>query len=285
MIFVSTSCLKKQYISEAVTELAQHGFKNIELSGGTVPYDRMLDDLLELKDKFQLNYRCHNYFPPPTVPFVLNLASLDEGIYRMSFEHVEKALTLSEKLGATKYGFHAGFLINISIDEVGKVIKQKTPFDRKQAEEQFLNSVKILQQKTPSVQIYIENNVISEKNYLSFEKTNPLLMTSSDDVVAYQKRVDFKLLLDIAHLKVSCHTLGMDFVSELEKLMRISDYVHISDNNGLEDSNHSIAGTEVVEILKRFSIDLKTKDYTLEVYTGMVDINKSYETLEKVING
>ena len=76
MIYISTSCIKNnKKIKTSVEELAINGFSNIELSGGTEPYDQMEYDLLELKDKYNLNYRCHNYFPPPIEPFVLNLAS------------------------------------------------------------------------------------------------------------------------------------------------------------------------------------------------------------------
>ena len=38
-------------------------------------------DLLELKDKYNLNYQCHNYFPPPQQDFVLNLASLNDDTF------------------------------------------------------------------------------------------------------------------------------------------------------------------------------------------------------------
>jgi sugar phosphate isomerase/epimerase len=72
-------------------------------------YDDLLNDLLELKAKYNLTYRCHNYFPPPPKSFVLNLASLDDDIFQMSMDHAKKALELSESLGADKYGLHAGF--------------------------------------------------------------------------------------------------------------------------------------------------------------------------------
>ena len=75
MIYISSSCVKNTKIKDSVEELATNGFKNIELSGGTEYYDNFENDLLELKDKYNLNYRCHNYFPPPKKHFVLNLAS------------------------------------------------------------------------------------------------------------------------------------------------------------------------------------------------------------------
>ena len=70
MIYISTSCVKHRKIKDSVEELALNGFKNIELSGGTEYYENFERDLIELKGEYNLNYRCHNYFPPPKKPFV-----------------------------------------------------------------------------------------------------------------------------------------------------------------------------------------------------------------------
>ncbi len=72
-------------IRDSVQELAENGFQNIELSGGTEYYENFERDLIELKGEYNLNYRCHNYFPPPKKPFVLNLASLNDETFQMSF--------------------------------------------------------------------------------------------------------------------------------------------------------------------------------------------------------
>ena len=98
MIFVSSSCIKNKLIKSSVEELAINGFKNIELSGGTEYYDNFENDLLDLKDKYSLNYRCHNYFPPPKKHFVLNLASLDNISFNNSFEHLKNVISLSKNL-------------------------------------------------------------------------------------------------------------------------------------------------------------------------------------------
>ena len=109
MIFVSSSCLKKKYIKDSVEELAKNGFQNIELSGGTEYYENFEKDLLELKYKYKLNYRCHNYFPPPKLPFVLNLASLNDETFQNSYKHLQKVIALSNRLGSKKFGFHSDF--------------------------------------------------------------------------------------------------------------------------------------------------------------------------------
>ena len=104
MIYISSSCVKHIKIKDAVQDLVNNGFKNIELSGGTEYYNGFEDDLLELKNKYNLNYICHNYFPPPKEHFVLNLASLDDEIYNKTFEHLKNAIELSKKLLQTICG-------------------------------------------------------------------------------------------------------------------------------------------------------------------------------------
>ena len=172
MIYVSSSCVKSTFINESVEKLAEEGFKNIELSGGTKPYPNLEQDLLALQDKYGLNYLCHNYFPPPEIPFVINIASLDDKIHELSMENISEAIKLSKKLGADRFGFHAGFLLNIPIKEIGKKISKEKLFDRSQAETKFVDSIKKLQSEFSDMELYIENNVLSGANFASFEQEN-----------------------------------------------------------------------------------------------------------------
>ena len=61
--------LNSTKISDSVSFLAEKGYQNIELSGGTKLYDGFIQDLINLKNEFQLKYLLHNYFPPPPTPF------------------------------------------------------------------------------------------------------------------------------------------------------------------------------------------------------------------------
>jgi len=49
-----------------------------------------------------LNYLIHNYFPPPSKPFVLNLASLDDKLYKQSIDLCINAIKLSKNLGGNR---------------------------------------------------------------------------------------------------------------------------------------------------------------------------------------
>lgn len=283
MIYVSSSCVKAKRISESVFVLAKKGFKNIELSGGTKPYKELTKDLFDLKKKFDLNYICHNYFPPPQTQFVLNLASLNDEIYDLSYNHLKNAIELSNILGATKFGFHAGFLINLTMDQIGRSIEKQTLFDRKKSVEKFKNACIDLMEfsDTMNIQLYIENNVLSSSNFKNFEMVNPFLFTdykSLDEV-----RVDrIKPLVDYAHLKVSSNVLGLDFKKELSELLALTDYIHLSDNNGKADQNKGIQKDS--DILSYITpSELRYKVITLEIYDSLDVIIESYNNLQEYL--
>lgn len=260
-------------------ELYQNGIKNIELSGGTDYYEGFEEDLLRLKDKFDLNYICHNYFPPPKDPFVVNLASLDKEVHEKTFNHLEESLKLSEKLGCEVFGFHAGFYLNIPIREIGKEINKDALFDKKLAFEKFCNSYRELQSNT-NIKLYIENNVISHQNYNNF-KENFFMLTNKEEYIELNEKIDFELLLDVAHLKVSCNSLNLNFEEELDFLIERSNYIHISDNDSFADQNKPLFEHSVLHnMLSKHSF--KDKLVTLEVYDSVENIKKTYDLIDKL---
>jgi len=281
MIFVSSSCVKADKIKDAVLRLAQNGFNNIELSGGTNYYSGFEDDLVQLKEEYNLNYLIHNYFPPPQEHFVLNLASVNEEILSNTLQHCKRAINLSEKLGIVKYGVHAGFLIDPRVNELGKRISSHALTNRDEAITIFCKAYSELKEYSKTVKIYIENNVVSQKNFQSFG-LNPFLLTDYDSYIELKQYFNFNLLLDLAHLKVSCNTLGLDFHSQSIKLSAVSDYIHISDNEGKEDSNFGLRDNS--DILSALLIGHSVEtDYTLEVYDDLQIIEKSIKILNAVL--
>jgi hypothetical protein len=80
----------------------------------------------------------------------------------------------------------------------------------------------------------------------------------------------------VAHLKVSCNTLDLDFESELKYLATKSDYIHISDNDGKKDANQELKeGSALFSSLQ--GLDFNHKIITLEVYDGLTALKRSYE--------
>ena len=283
MIYISTSCVKNTKIKDSVQELAENDFQNIELSGGTEYYENFEDDLLELKGKYNLNYRCHNYFPPPKKPFVLNLASLNDETFQMSFDHLKKVVALSNRLGADKFAFHAGFFIDIKLNEIGKKLSLDNLFDEKEAIERFCNAYSVIKKQAKNVSLFIENNVFSKTNADTYDGENPFMMTNFNEYKSLKEKIDFNLLLDVAHLKVSAKTLRLDWEEEFENMIGVSSYIHVSDNDGFHDLNNQLSkSSSLLSMLKQS--DTENKDFTLEIYDGMNAIKKSYEVLSEVVS-
>jgi len=283
-IFISSSCVKNRTIKASVLELALEGFKKIELSGGTDYYDGYLNDLLSLQEKYSLQYNLHNYFPPPKEHFMLNLSSLNDILYQKSFDHCVQAIDLCKKLGSTRYGIHAGFLIDFLPSEAGKKIGLKRVNSRKDAFIRFENAWRKLKKIAgDEVTLYVENNVISKSNLETYSLSNPFLLTDYQSWLEFSDEVDFQLLLDFAHLKVSSGSLGLNFSEEVNKLVSLTDYYHISGNDGLHDQNHSIvADKDINDLLDCY--DWSDKTFTIEVYSGMKEIHESYELLKNKIS-
>jgi len=283
MIYVTSSSVKHNKIKDSVEELVNNGFRNIELSGGTEYYNGFLDDLLELKAKYNLNYICHNYFPPPEEHFVLNLASLNDEIYLKTFEHLVSTIELSKKLGATRFGFHAGFFIDIKVSEIGKKITREELFDKHKSIQRFCDGFNKLEKIAKELNIYIENNVFSSTNAKTYDNENIFMLTSSEEYNELKKIINANLLLDIGHLKVSSTTLNLNFENELKYMLDRSDYIHISDNDGFHDLNQKMdKNSNIIMLLKKQN--LKNKIFTLEIYERMDDIKRVYKILEDIVD-
>ncbi len=281
MIYISSACVKAKTIKEAIKILYDEGYKNIELSGGTKPYDQLEADLIGLKNYHNLNFLCHNYFPPPENPFVLNLAATNNEISELSKNHCKKAIDLSIKLGAKKYGFHAGFLINIPLNQIGKGIEKQSLYNESEAYLVFQrNLTELMGYAGDRIELYIENNVLSLENYLNFNKVDPFFFTSSLNHSKIKYEIPF--ILDLAHLKVSCNTLNLDFEKEVEYFLPQTDYIHISDNNGKADQNLSLdKESDLYRILQKNS--LKGKTITLETYDGLEKLKETFNLINELI--
>lgn len=277
--WVSTACVRSRCIADAVQQLAVAGYSNLELTGGTEWYEGLLDDLMELRGRHRLRYQVHNYFPPPPVPFVLNLASCDDVLYRMSIEHVHAAASTARALGNSRYGVHAGFLIDIGVDEAGRRIGRRQINDRTLALQRFSEAFSGLVAAYPDIEFYIENNVASAANQESIGD-NAFLFTDFQSYLELQEHCPgARILLDLAHLKVSCRTYGLDFADQASRLLPLTDYLHVSDNDGLADTNHGLTecGTDVLDVLRN---QVGSQDITFEVYTGLDQVRASIAAVD-----
>lgn len=280
-IFVSSACIKERSLKDNILEFNRLGFDCVELTGGLDYALRNIDDIKNLSRQNNLNIQLHNYSPPAEYDFVLNLASLDQQTYDQSLSHVQDVLKFSVDSRLGKYAVHAGFYIPIHSNELGKLISKRELYDKETSYERFVSTVNLLYDLNEG-DLYIENNVVSQANFNEYGE-NPFMLTCADEYFELKQRVpELRLLLDFAHLKVSCNTLGLSFEDEIMRLIDETDYVHISDNDGLSDLNKGLEkDSQMYDILKMSK--LSTKVITLEIYSGIDDLRRSYQLVKELI--
>jgi sugar phosphate isomerase/epimerase len=178
------------------------------------------------------------------------------------------------------YSAHAGFCIDPKPDKLGGFIQVKKDFNRSEHIDIFIDSLnKILDVATSlKISFYVENNVISRKNYLGNGYTNPFLCCDSEEINNIFKKINHNnlgLLLDTGHLKVSSSTLGLNPEKEVNKVLNYVCAVHHSDNNGKVDSN---------EILDENYWFLKFKKY-FSLWDHVIEVrNLSPKQIKEQIN-
>ena len=261
-IYISTGGYPNLKAEDVSKSFIEEGIFSIELSGTTYHSD-IISNLSKLKEK--VNFQIHNYFPPPKKPFVLNLASEDSEISKMTLSHLYHAIECCKKLNSNFYSFHAGFLCDIKVTEIGKKVKKRFLQNREKSINLFLERVLKISDKAKKegIKIMIENNVLSKKNKTEFDD-NPFLMCNSEECLKIVNNTpeNVKLLVDVAHLKVSSNSLNFDPIEFTKKCEKIIGGYHLSDNNGFSDTNEPF--TEKSWFWDNIRSDLDY--YSIEVY-------------------
>ena len=268
MIYVSTGGFRNQNGFDAANYLKSANINSVELSGG-VYLDNQLKLLKSLKKSTK--FMVHNYFPPCEDPFVFNLASLNKDVATKSYEHAIKAMHWAVELDNPNYSFHAGFLVDPNVKELGKKVKSRDLFNRDEAIKIFIERLNMLSIEADKlgVSLMIENNVLSPGNFSEFSD-NPFLMATADECVYVMEHTsnNINLLIDVAHLKVSANTLDFDKEQFLLSCDQWIKGYHLSDNNGLRDSNDRVNDNSWFWPLLRNDLDF----YTIEVYSDDLSV-------------
>lgn len=238
-LYISTVAFSNKSIEEIIEISTLNNF-SLEFSSG-LKFQKNIESLI-------INYTglklIHNYCPPPSIPFVINLASKVKEIREKSIDHCKKGLLLSKVCKASYFSAHAGFCIDPKPEMLGSKLETNIEFEKNLCIENFINSLdQILTfSEALNVDFYIENNVITKFN-LKNGNINPLLCTESKEIQLifnYFNNKRFGLLLDTGHLKVSANSLGLNLENEISEVKPFIKAIHHSDNNGIVDSNSII---------------------------------------------
>jgi sugar phosphate isomerase/epimerase len=245
-LWFSSGAFNATDMAGLLNEARTLGIQGIELSSGLRCSDEELKLVHAEHAAASQRFLVHNYFPAPAKPFVLNIAALDEESLQASKQLARTALMLARDLGAPFYSVHAGFAARLRAEQLGKPKEQAASLsaadiDRVAAYAAMIDNVRELADfaATLGVSLLIENNVISPL-YLERMPINPLLLTEGKEICRFFDDLhhpNVGLLLDVAHAKVSATALGFDaddFVDQVAPHVRC---LHLSDNNGREDSN------------------------------------------------
>ncbi len=94
--------------------------------------------------------------------------------------------------------------------------------------------------KNLGVGFYIENNVVAPFNAPD-GRNSMLLLCEPEELIEFYNDIDdpaFGYLMDVGHLNVSAKTMGFDRASAMDRLTPYIRAFHLSDNDGLADTNH-----------------------------------------------
>ncbi|KPA10246.1 Xylose isomerase-type TIM barrel domain protein [Candidatus Magnetomorum sp. HK-1] len=242
MIYISSSCFRKNKITEALDLALKYDFKNIELSGGSQYYESCIEDLLKYKKKYEFNYLVHNYFPPPENHFILNISSQNKSLRQKSVEFSKNSIKVSALLGSPMYTIHTGYMTDLHLSHDGEYFLPDHDYNNTHKDisiKYLIESVEILCEyaSTLNVKIGLEN-LFPENSTQNFS----LMCTFEDieEILSYFSSLkNLGILLDLGHAYLSSKLLSFNLKSFLNDLMlRYKEKVleiHLSDNDGKKD--------------------------------------------------
>ena len=262
LTYISSGAFTGLSLGQVLQAAETADVRAIELSSGLVASVQEIDEAERARAR-GFYFLVHNYFPAaPERGFVLNLADRDEDNRRRSVAFASAALSLCNRLGAPFYSVHAGFGPSLKAADLGSpenYARHATMSlaDRDTAFERLRESLKVLLDiaERLGVGLLLENNVVAAKT-AARPGWHGLLLSEANEIVAFYdhfKGSGLGLLLDTAHAKVSCHSLGNEFDEFVSLVAPIVGAVHISHTDGLVDGNATLRrGTPGLERLREF---------------------------------
>jgi sugar phosphate isomerase/epimerase len=260
VIHASTACVGTRDLWETLDAYRAAGLTAVEL-GAT-----RIDDVSDLAQRLRdtgLDFAVHNYFPPPREPFVLNLASPDDGIRRRSLELARNAIDLCADIDAPFYSVHAGFVLDpVGRDGDGFAFADPEPGAADVALDRYADAYAQLSRHggERGVAVLVENNVCTPS------LRGKLLLQTTDEFAELRRRVpETAILVDTGHLNVSARTFGFDPTEFVEALGPAIGGWHLHANDGSADTHDPAApGWWAIEMLGTAPVVVEARFETVE---------------------
>jgi sugar phosphate isomerase/epimerase len=237
--YVATQSLAGiESVGMALDTYSRLGIDHVELSG---PHERPPSpELIGALAQMPFEFVVHNYFPAPEEPFVLNLASADAGVRQRAIDHVMRNLELCARIGSPLYTVHGGFRCDPGPDFIFRPERGMT--DAERAMDLFADAIARICQLAEQlgIDVGVENNVLSPANHAKSPEDPFLLFLTGRDFEQLTARVRsprLGALLDVGHLNVTCHTLGLDRSAAAAAILPFVSSFHLHDNDGTADQH------------------------------------------------
>ncbi len=233
---------------------AAAGHPALELSGGRHRDPAVLDAALErLAAQGATDILVHNYFPPPSAPFVLNFATADAALFDRCLQLARAALALCARLGAPYYSFHPGYRRDGRELPDGHFAFAGPPRSMEDALARFHANFPALDAlaQAAGVGLAVENLFPTRAEVTSLANT-----LAEMEALLAPLPARTGLLLDLGHLAVSANILGFDRREYLDAFLsrhgRRLFEVHLSANGGETDDHLPlVAGDWQLGVLPR----------------------------------
>ena len=238
MFYVSTTFLKdNKSIFEAIKMLKKVKISNIELGSNHI-WEKNISPL-----KFKnLNLCVHNYFPVPSKKLIINIASQNTKIRKLSISQIKKSIKFSKKISSRLYTFHPGFLT----DPDGSNLSEKN-YDflwnqNKLRAKNYENSWKLMIlsireiikfARKNRVKIAIETEgSISSKEHLLMQKPNEY-----KKFCKIFKKKDIGINLNIGHLNLASKAFSFNKFKFVKSISGRIVAMELSHNFGKKDDH------------------------------------------------
>jgi endonuclease IV len=282
-IFISTQARIRDI--ESLIQYCLNSGVGIELSSGC---DMPLTTFFNVISHRTLEYRFHNYFPIPQVPFVIDVASENKENRQVSLNFIKRNLIVSQKLGLQYYSFHAGFTTSPLPRELGGSFDRKPLSEQSVVEsrERFYQSIEELIQFSEDIGVglVIENNVVGPENFLNGYSVAHL--SSHQEILQFFSEFSSErigLMLDTAHYFISENSQE-SICFEPDKVKFLAPYtkvVHHSETKNMRDCNSAL---DQSYWFSKYVGDFRHCDHVLELRNVSDNLlNESINVLERAL--